>query len=82
MVGRRERRAVVPDFSAPRFDRGAHVQEEDIFEGEFTIEAFDSISHELVWRGSARVEEEPGTVVDEELLHRAVNDVLDPLPQQ
>jgi hypothetical protein len=54
-------------------------EEEDFVEGAFVIDAFDGVTHEQVWHGSARTEVDPGRI-DSELLRQAVQSVMARFP--
>lgn len=77
-AGRREREVPCVAPGVSRFAR-RRTEEEQVFEGAFDIEAYDTIGGELVWRACAQVEVEPG-VVNPERLRRAVSDVLAAVP--
>jgi hypothetical protein len=76
-AGRRERESQHDEtHNAPWINER---EDDDFVEGAFVIDAFDGVTHEQVWHGSARTQVDPGRI-DSELLQRAVQSVMARFP--
>jgi hypothetical protein len=69
-----------PEHSAHGAADGlAEDEEEDFVEGSIVIDMFDGTNDGQVWHGAARAEVDPDKI-DDQLLQRAVREVLAPFP--
>lgn len=73
------KRPAGPSHGVP--DAVADDEEEDFVEGAIVIDMFDGTNAGQVWHGAARTEVNPSKI-DDELLQRAVRQVLAPFPRR